>query len=301
MQQQHCIMQQQYIMQRQALIQRLEADQRMIQTSTMPSSHQIPCASNPNSTNVGNLPRIYQPTAPQSDVTSMILDVMTSEDGSSRLQRLLLGQDVLVDPIYLISYITRDGRILTIAAKDEYGIESVKVFVDFVKQCPCMFNWVTSALEGNVVELMMHPIASKLILYCLGTLSYRQKLFIFDAATKKCLKLGKSAIGKVILEECIKSSRDSQQRKILDRLVYHASTLSKTSKGNLVIQFALKIGDCQFDREICRVLKNQLEDLSTDENGSYVIEACLKSSAVSCVKSEKPNNGFIGIVQCPQP
>ncbi|ONK58777.1 uncharacterized protein A4U43_C09F16540 [Asparagus officinalis] len=273
---------QQHAMQRQALIQRIEADERtmtpgVLQTSVMADSHQAPYASDPNSINVGNLPQTYQPTIRESELTSRILDLMTSEDGSLRFQRSLLGQG-FVYPLDLVQYIMQHGYILIIAAKDDYGIESVKVFIDFVKQYPHMFNWVTSALEENVVELMMHPTASKLILYCLRTLSYRQKLFLFQAATRNCKKLGKNAIGKVILEECIKFSQDSQRRNILNRLLYHALTLSKTSKGNLVLQFALKIGDQEFDRDICRVLKNHLEDLSTDENGSYVIEACLKSS-----------------------
>ncbi|ONK58774.1 uncharacterized protein A4U43_C09F16510 [Asparagus officinalis] len=87
--------------------------------------------------------------------------------------------------------------------------EPVKVFVDSVKQYPCMPDWVTAALEGNVVELMMHPTGSKCIL---------------DLAIQFALKIG-----------------DHQfSREICRVLKNHVEDLSTDENGSYAIQACIK-------------------------------------------------------------
>ncbi|XP_047340217.1 pumilio homolog 12-like [Impatiens glandulifera] len=201
-------------------------------------------------------------------------ELMIHRIGSSFVRKMLR----VCNPLYItqiVSLVVSDlSRLLEICV-DNYGGVAIKKLIDYVSMQEQRMMLV-SALGYITLDLLKDAKGHQVVQHCLMSFNNEENKPILDVMADNCFEIAKDKIGCFVLQYSLSGVRGYSWNRMVNQIIHNVYVLSKDPHGNYVIQNVISLQIREVNSHMLSQLSKKFILLSMNKFGSNVVEKFFK-------------------------
>ncbi|KAH7867101.1 hypothetical protein Vadar_028866 [Vaccinium darrowii] len=235
------------------------------------------------------------------EVKDHVRELMVDQYGNYPIQKIfeVCSEEQMTQMLLLV---VMDEHYLMSICVDTHGTRAMQKMLEHLST-PDQVSVVMSVLSRNAVTLTKSMSGYRVIERCLKSFTNEQNRHLLHVVAENCADIAMDQAGCCVLQQCVLHSEGEPRQRLITRIISNTLILSENIYGNYVVQYILGMKVPHFTESIMAQLAGSYVTLAMNKYGSNVVERCIRDAdeeqATRIIKEIVNSPNFLMVLQDP--